>query len=120
MNELAKLKPIKPNVPIETTTHFHFVWIIVLFVLILLILLGFYIFKIIKLKKEKEKLFNLINNSKKFAYEFTKKAKKYKNKKNEKLLEEILINLQDYKYKKEVEPINDEIKEKIKQYLGIK
>jgi len=118
MNELAKLRPIKPNVPIETTTNF--VWIIVLFVLILLILLGFYIFKIIKLKKEKENLFNLINNPKKFAYEFTKKAKKYKNKKNEKLLEEILINLQDYKYKKEVMPIDNETTEKIKQYLGIK
>ena len=120
MNELAKLRPIKPNVPIETTIHFNFIWLIFLIALILLILFSFYIFKKIKLKKEKEDLFRLINNPKKFAYEFTKKAKKYKNKKNEKLLEEILINLKDYKYKKEVEPIDKNTKEKIKEYLGIK
>jgi len=120
MNELAKLKPIKPNVPIETANSFNFAWVIILIVLILLILFAIYILKKIKLKKEKETLLSLINNPKKFAYEFTKKAKKYKNQKNEKLLEEILIKLQDYKYKKEVKPIDKNTKEKIKEYLGIK
>jgi len=121
MNELAKLKPIKPNVLIETANSFNPTWIIIfLIVLILLILFIYYIVKFIKLKKEKENLFKLINNPKKFAYEFTKKAKKYKNKKNEKLFEEILIKLQNYKYKKEVKQIENDIKNKIQQYLGLK
>ncbi len=119
MNELAKLKPIKPNVPINT---FHFNWWMVL-VIVMFLFLGIIIIflkKSLKIKKEKKELFKLINNPKKFAYEFTKKAKKFKNKKNEKLLEEILNRLSNYKYKKEVEQIDEQTKKLVKNYLGIK
>ncbi len=117
MNELAKLKPIKPDVAINT---FHFNWWIVLVIVIFLGIIIIFLKKSLKIKKEKKELLNLLHNPKKFAYEFTKKAKKFKNKKNEKLLEEILIRLSNYKYKKEVKNIDEKTKKMIKNYLGIK
>lgn len=120
MNELSKLRPIKPNVPVIENGNFDYLWIIAILIVILLIFMFFYFQKYLKIKKEKKELINLIDNPKKFAYEFTKKAKKFKNKKNEKLLNEILIELQNYKYKKEVEKIDTETIKKIKEYLGVK
>ena len=122
MNELQilnKLKPIKPDVAVETTNHFLIIIILSLIIAILIVFFIFY-FKNLKIKKEKKELLNLINNPKKFAYEFSKKAKKYKNKKNEALLEEILNRLTNYKYKKKVENLDKDTLNLIKQYLGVK
>ena len=119
MNELLKLKPIKPNVPIKEN-FFNLNYIFLLIGIVLIIVIAFYLKKYIQIKKEKKELFNLIHNPKKFAYEFTKQSKKFQNKKNSMLLKEILIRLQEYKYKKEVKDIDEETKNMIKRYLGLK
>jgi len=120
MNELSKLRPIKPNIPITQSGHFDYRWLILILAVMLSVFIFFYFRKYLQIKKEKKELLNLIDNPKKFAYEFTKKAKKFKNKKNEKLLEEILLKLQNYKYKKEVENIDQKTVKMIKNYLGVK
>ena len=117
MNGL-KLKPIKPDILIPE--HHYIFWIIGLVILILSVILIYYLNKYIKIKREKKELFALINEPKKFAYEFTKKAKKYKTKKNEELLKTILKELENYKYKKKVKEIDKNTKKLIKQFLGIK
>ena len=75
MNELNKLRPIKPNVDINYHSNNEYIWIIAL-ILVLIIAIVFYLIKYLKIKKEKKELLKLIDNPKKFAYEFTKKAKK--------------------------------------------
>ena len=119
MNELAKLKDIKPlvKIPVSQTHHFDYMIFIILFlVLVLAVILILFIRKHYKIKKEKEELLSLINNPKKFAYEF-KKAKKFINSKNKELFEEIQKRLTNYKYKKEVNPIDEETKKLIKEFL---
>ncbi len=120
MNELSKLKDIKPNIPINEHMVFHlsWIWAIVLFIAIVLTAL-FFIKKYFYIKKEKKELLKMINSPKQFAYIFTKKAKKFKNKKNEELLKIILTNLEKYKYKPTVRDIDEETKKMIKQYLKI-
>ncbi len=121
MNELLKLKDIKPNVPVYISGSSNYnLYLIIIICLIVFLLVFILIKKHINLKKEKLALFSLINNPKKFAYEFTKKAKKYKNKKNEKLLNEIIIRLGEYKYKPEVSEIDNETIKLVKKYLEIK
>jgi len=119
MNELAKLKDIKPlvQIPLHNEQHFNY-WIfaVILALILILIILILFIKKHLKIKKEKEKLLSLINEPKKFAYEFNK-AKKFVNKKNSKLFEEIKKRLATYKYKKEVEPMDEETKKLIKEFL---
>ncbi len=121
MNELLKLKDIKPNVPVNIAHHCpYYIWLIAIVTILLVLLLIIFINKHLKIKKEKEALLNLLNNPKKFAYEFTKKAKKYKNKKNKEFLEEIIMRLNEYKYKPVVENIDQKTVEMIKKYLEIK
>ena len=117
MNEI-KLKPIKPNIAIPE--HHYIFWIIAIIILIITAILIYFLNKHIKIKKEKKELFSLINEPKKFAYEFSKKAKKYKNKKNEEILNQILKNLENYKYKPKVENIDKNTINLIKKYLGLK
>ena len=124
MNELAKLKDIKEivkfNIP-QNHTHYNynFLWIVIILITISLIILLIFIKKQLKINKEKKELFSLIDNPKKFAYEF-KKAKKFVNNKNKELFEEINKRLTDYKYKKDVKPIDEETKNLIKEFLGVK
>ena len=121
MNELAKLRPIKPDIPINESQNFDYIWIIVTaLILIFTVFIFFYLRRYFKIRKEKKELMKMIKNPKKFAYEFTKKAKKFKNRKNEYLLDGILSELQNYKYKKEVENIDSKTVKKIKKYLGLK
>ena len=117
MNGL-KLKPLKPNIQIPE--HHYIFWIIAIIILIITAILIYFLNKHIKIKKEKKELFSLINEPKKFAYEFSKKAKKYKTQKNEKLLNQILKNLENYKYRQKVENIDQNTKKLIQQYLELK
>ena len=117
MNGL-KLKPIKPDIPLPE--NHSFLWIILLIVLITIIILIYFLNKRVKIKKEKKALFSLINEPKKFAYEFSKKAKKYNTKKNKKILEKILKELENYKYKPKVNNIDENTIKLIKQYLELK
>jgi len=121
MNELLKLKDIKPNVPVHTGSSLN-IGLILLIISVLLILTIIFLFirKNLKSKKEKSALFNMIDNPKKFAYEFTKKAKKYKTKKNEELFKKIIARLGEYKYKPTVQNIDKETVKLIKKYLEIK
>jgi len=124
MNELAKLKDIKPivkfNIPENHTPYnYTLLWIGIILITFCLIILFIFIRKKLKIKKEKKELFSLIDNPKKFAYEF-KKAKKFVNNKNKELFEKINKRLIDYKYKKDVKPIDEETKNLIKEFLGVK
>ena len=111
------LKDIKPDVPIPS--HHYFLYITIFIIILISLSLILYLRKKVKIKKEKELLFSLIDNPKQFAYEF-KKAKKFINKKNETLYNEIEKRLKNYKYKKKVSSIDEETKKLIKQFLGTK
>jgi len=117
MNTLH-LKPIKPNIPIPQ--HHYLLWVLCLIVLILILILIYFLNRYFKIKKEKKELFSLINEPKRFAYEFTKKAKKYKTKKNKEILNQILKQLKNYKYKPKVKEIDKNTIQLIKQYLELK
>lgn len=117
MNGL-KLKPIKPNIPIPE--HHYILWLTGFIILILMAILIYFLNKRVKIKKEKKELFSLLNEPKKFAYEFSKKAKKYKNKRNKELLNQILKELENYKYKQRINNIDKNTIKLIKQYLELK
>jgi len=117
MDLLKQLKDIKPN---ETIIDYQF-YVFIGFVVLLIILLVFLIFKFLKKKKPNpylEKLKKIdFNNSKKTAYEFTEYAKYFINEENKAFYEQIVKELEKYKYKPVVDDLDDEIIKKIKKYI---
>ena len=121
MNLENTLKDIKPNIEIIDYSFYIFL----IFIAVLIIFIIYLIYKKFFNKKENEfliKLKNLdFNNSKKTAYEFTYLAKHFINEENKKLYEEIVKELNNYKYKKVVDNLNPKLIEKIKTFIkGIK
>jgi len=116
MDLLKELKDIKPN---ETIIDYQF-YVFIGFVVLSIILLVFLIFKLLKKKKPNpylEKLKNLdFSNSKKTAYEFCEYAKHFVNEENREFYEQIVKELEKYKYKPKVDDLNEEIIEKIKKF----
>jgi len=117
MDLLKQLKDIKPNVEIIDYKFYAFIAVI-----IILSVLIIYIF--IKLLKKKEpnpylkKLQNLnFSDSKKTAYEFSEYAKYFLNEENKDFYEEIVKELEKYKYKPVVDNLDEKIIEKIKKFI---
>jgi len=117
MNLETALKDIKPNVQIIDYSFYIFLVIAI----VLIIFLIYIIYKKFFNKKENKfltKLKNLdFNNSKKTAYEFTHFAKQFINEKNKKLYEEIVKELNNYKYKRVVDNLDPELIKKIKEFI---
>ena len=129
MDELKGLKDIKDIVEVNT---FNPLWILLaLFLLLALILLAIYL----KRKYRKKRRFKLtpkelakkeidsINwqDPKSVAYTFSEDVAMFVNEDNKKEYEDILKELREYKYKKEVPSMSSELKSRIKKFIkGIK
>ena len=119
MNEdiLSKLHDIKELEKIPDNSIFIFSILLFLTILILLVI-TFFIIKFFKNRKksDRKKYYELLknidfNDSKKSAYEITKYARLLANNEREKkLCEELIEELEKYKYKKNVDNINNTIK----------
>ncbi|WP_456479618.1 hypothetical protein [Nautilia sp.] len=116
MDLLKQLKDIKPNAEITDYGFYAAVGISVV-AAVLLFLLIYFLLKNRKQNPYLTKLKNLeFNNPKKTAYEFKEYAKHFVNETNEKLYEEICKELENHKYKPEVEDLSEELILKIKKF----
>ncbi|GAX87050.1 conserved hypothetical protein [Lebetimonas natsushimae] len=115
---MIPIRDIKPNVEI---IDFYFIALVAITIILVIAAIIFAIKKLQKKhpkKKLLEKLKNLdFNNSKKTAYEFTELARNFVNEENRVKYEEIVKSLKRYKYKKEVPPLSEEDREKIKNFI---
>ena len=126
MNEdvLSKLNDIKELEKIPDNSLFIFSALILLGFIFLLILI-FFITKLIKnRKKNPRKIYFKIlknvdfSNSKKSAYTITKYSRLIvSNEREKKLAIELIESLEKYKYKKEVENIDNEVKAKFSIFM---
>lgn len=126
MNEdvLSKLNDIKELEKIPDNSLFIFSALILLGFIFLLILI-FFITKLIKNRKKNPRkiYFKILKNvnfsdSKKSAYTITKYSRLIvSNEREKKLAIELIESLEKYKYKKEVENIDNEIKAKFSIFM---
>ncbi len=126
MNEdvLSKLHDIKELEKIPDNSIFIFTLLVFLGILVLLSIV-FLIIKFIKNRKKspRKKYFEILKNvdfkdSKNCAYTITKYARLIvTNEREKKLANELVEELEKFKYKKNVENINDEIKVKFSVFL---
>lgn len=125
MNEL-KLHDIKNLLEINENSFFLFLLLIFIGVLLFVFLILF-ILRFIKNKKQNDKkiYFNKLqkldfSKSKQCAYTITKYGRLLVNNEREKkILEELIEELNEYKYKKEVKTIDEQLKAKISNFLDI-
>ncbi len=114
------LKDIKPNVVIIDWQWYMFL-VFITAIFIFLIFLGYKLYSNRKKDYKKaliKKLTNLpFEDAKKTAYEFTTLGRMFVNEENEKLFEEIEKELEKYKYRPQVPPLDKEIKEKIEKFI---
>lgn len=126
MNEdvLSKLNDIKELEKIPDNSFFIFLALVLLGFIFLLILI-FFIIKLIKNRKKSPRkiYFEILKNidfldSKKSAYTITKYSRLItSNEREKKLANELIESLEKYKYKKEIENIDDEIKAKFSVFM---
>ena len=121
---LSKLNDIKELEKIPDNSFFIFL-ALVFISMVLLIIMIFSLIKFVKNrkvspKKEYYKILKNINfeNPKEFAYTFTKYSKLLiTNDREKKLANELIEELEKYKYKKIVENLDEEIKAKYKIFM---
>ncbi|AZV46139.1 hypothetical protein C3L23_02300 [Nautilia sp. PV-1] len=117
MDLLKQLKDIKPNAHIIDYQFYIFVICCIIAVMLVLYL----IYKFFKKKKPNPYLLKLQNldfgDSKKTAYEFCEYARYFLNDENRKIYEELAKELEKYKYKPKVEKLDEQTKQKIKQFI---
>lgn len=126
MNEdvLSKLNDIKELEKIPDNSLFIFLALVLLGFIFLLILI-FFITKLIKNRKKNPRkiYFKILKNvnfsdSKKSAYTITKYSRLIvSNEREKKLAIELIESLEKYKYKKEVENIDNEVKAKFSIFM---
>lgn len=127
MNELAKLKDIKPPVNIDTTMQELVIYagagVGLLIIAILVVLLYLFLFKKKRRKLSKEELalmaLNSIdfNNTKDAVYTFSVNAQKLVSSQDEEELNNLLNSLQKYKYKKDVAKLSSSDIERMKKFI---
>ncbi len=118
MNEI-KIHDIKGLVEIPDISLYFYMALWILGIAFLFVII-FFIFKYFynKNRNEKKKYYKILkdldfesNNAKQSAYTISKYSRLLvTNPREEKLCEELIDVLENYKYKKEVEPLNDEVK----------
>lgn len=124
---MIEIKDIKPLLDIQDYSLFYLIAIILSSVIIVVVLL-YKIYKYFKSKKansKREKYLQILknlnyNNPKDTAYDFTKYAKPLStDEKSQELYDNIVQNLSNYKYKKDVANITDDIKQNINIFIDI-
>ena len=126
MNEeiLAKLHDIKDIVKIPDNSIFIFS-ILVFFIILILLIIIFYIIKLFKNRKksDRKKYYEILeeidfSNTKETAYTITKYSRIIaKSEREKKLADELIEELEEYKYKKNVQNINNSIKAKYSTFM---
>ncbi|WP_456489197.1 hypothetical protein [Caminibacter pacificus] len=117
------IKDIKPNVEIIDYNFYIFLFVVFIVVLVS-IFLGYKLYKKFKTPNPKKLLIKRLkeldySNPKKVAYNFAPIAKNLINENNKELFELIENELQKYKYKPNVPPIDEKIKEMIKEFIRL-
>ncbi len=123
---MENLRDIKPLVEIPDVSFYIYLLFIVV-VTSLAALLVYFIIKLLskkKINKEKEILQMLrsmnLSDAKKVAYTFTKYAKfLVKDESRARLYEDLVRKLTKYKYKKDVPPLDEDIKKEIQLFLRV-
>jgi len=117
MELLKQLRDIKPNATIIDYQFYFFIVLILLGIALAVLL----ILKLLKKKKNNPYLIKLknlnFNNSKKTAYEFSEYAKFFINEENKEFYEEIVKELEKYKYKPVVDDLDKEIIKKMQKFI---
>jgi len=126
MNELKGLRDIKGIVQVPDMSFYIFIALVIIGVLIALSLVIYLLGIIKKRKKTKRKLYIQklksvdTKNSKKAAYLITKYARKLAKTKEEKgILDQLLKELERYKYVKNAPPFDEESKKYLKLFLEV-
>ncbi len=126
MNELKGLRDIKGIVQVPDMSFYIFIALVIIGVLIALSLVIYLLGIIKKRKKSKRKLYIQklksidTKNSKKAAYLITKYARKLAKTKEEKgILDQLLKELERYKYVKNAPPFDEESKKYLKLFLEV-
>ena len=125
MNEL-KIHDIKDLTQIPDISFYIFLGLSMLAILVLLILI-FIIYKYFKNKKKnkRKEYYKILkeidlNESKESAYKISKYTRLLvTNQREENLFNELNEELEKFKYKKEVEPLNDEVKILFGRFMDI-
>ncbi len=126
MQSLKGLKDIKSIVQIPDFSFYIFLSLIIVGVIVVIIL-SIYIFKFIKKRDQSKRKFYIqklknidLNDSKKAAYLITKYARILANtKESEKILEELLKELDKYKYVKNSPKMDEQSKKYLKLFLEV-
>lgn len=125
-NEQIQLHDIKDLLEINDNSFFLFIAIILIGIILILSLL-FFIIKFLKNKQDniKKEYYNELqmldfSNAKEAAYSITKYGRILANSNREKkVIEELIEELEKYKYKKEVNEIDKNIKAKLSNFLDL-
>jgi hypothetical protein len=120
---MIEIHDIKPLVEVPDYSLYIFIALLV-FALVLIVAFFYWIYKLFKKNNSIEKQYfselkNLnFEDAKQSAYLITKYARVLaKNEREKKLSSELIYLLDEYKYKKDVKPISDEIKAKLEIFL---
>ncbi|SFV61189.1 hypothetical protein MNB_SV-12-61 [hydrothermal vent metagenome] len=121
---LSQLKDIKPIVEVHSNSFYIFMAIIALVVLVVAFIAYKYFTRIQKTKQPspKELAYNRLqnldfNNIKEVVYRFSLDGSLFCNEKNQDEFMQIEKALESHKYKREVEPLSSELKERIKEFI---
>lgn len=119
---MSRLKDIKPIVDIVDDSLIYFSMV----VFIVLLMVGFFYWKTIKAKRNDNRNNAIIklqeldySNSKMVAYDFKKYAEALCHDDNKIQFEQINHTLEQYKYKKQVENLNPDLIQKIKEFIHV-
>ncbi|MEO1924062.1 MAG: hypothetical protein ABGX25_06070 [Nautiliaceae bacterium] len=115
------LRDIKPNAVLIDWQWYLFLSFAFL-IIVLLLVIGYKLYKNKKRENHKKTILKKLQNlpfedAKKTAYEFTALGRIFVNEENEKLFEEIEKELEKYKYKPLVPPLDENTKEKIEEFI---
>jgi len=111
-------------VKVESNSFYYFLGLIFFSILIF-----FLLFKLVKWlwnnrKTKKTEILNILqnldwNNSKDTAYKITKFGNQISNERSQKLLDDLIIELEKYKYRKHSDDISEDVKAKFQIFLGV-
>ena len=123
---MEKLRDIKPLVEIPDYSFYLYILVMVVVTLLAALMLFFLIRKLSKKKlNQREQILQRLrslsfDNPKEVAYQMTKYGRYLvKDESSARLYEDLVRKLTKYKYKKNVEPLDDEIKKEIKLFLRV-
>ena len=130
MDELAKLKDIKPPVNIDTHLQELAIYAGAGFGLLLLAIAVVLIYLLVFKKRRRRKKLSPkelalkalkeldYSNTKDAVYNFSVNAQKLANSEQQEQLQEILKSLEKYKYKKEVDSLSSSDVNRMKEFIG--